>query len=207
MTAAFLNRRGILAVSGAILLSVAVPLNADADSAAVMPIHQLVQGLLQIMKAGHATPFSKRFDTLAPVIDQTFDLTTILKTSVGSSWDTLPRDQQSLLFTAFRRYTIASYVNAFDENNEHFVINPDTRISGNDQVVRMRIVLDSGEEHELDHVMRLGPEGWRVVDILADGIISRVAVQRSDFRQLMRHGGAPALAKSLETKSVDLASD
>jgi phospholipid transport system substrate-binding protein len=42
------------------------------------------------------------------------------------------------------------------------------------------------------------------VDVLADGAISRVAVQRSDFRQLIKQGGAAALAKSLESKSVDL---
>jgi phospholipid transport system substrate-binding protein len=139
------------------------------------------------------------------VIDQTFDLTTILKTSVGAAWDTLPHDQQATLLMAFRRYTVASYVSGFDENNQRFVVNPETRIAGNEQVVRTQIVLlASGEEHELDHVMRQGPAGWRVVDILVDGAISRVAVQRSDFRQLMKQGGAPALARSLETKSADL---
>ena len=186
-------------------LLIAVRDQAEADSAALGPIRQLVDGLMRVMKAGRGTPFAERFDLLAPVIDQTFDLTTILKTSVGSAWDTLSHDQQASLSAAFRRYTIASYVNAFDENDQHFVINPDTRISGNDQVVRMRVVQGSGEPQELDHVMRHDPSGWRVVDILADGVISRVAVQRSDFRQLMRHGGAPALARSLETKSADLA--
>jgi phospholipid transport system substrate-binding protein len=202
MTAALLRRRGVLAMTGALL--VAVPRHGDADSPAVAPIRQLVEGLLRIMKAGRATPFAQRFDMLAPVIDQTFDLATILKTSVGPSWDTLSQDQQGALSAAFRRYTVASYVNAFDADDEHFVVDPDTRIAGSDQIVRMRIVHGSGAEDELDHVMRQGAAGWRVVDILADGVISRVAVQRSDFRQLMRHGGASALSRSLETKSADL---
>ncbi len=156
------------------------------------------------MKAGRATPFSQRFDMLAPVIDQIFDLSTILKASVGATWDTLPHDQQATLLKAFRRYTVASYVNGFDENNEHFIINPEPRIDGDEQIVRIQIILDSGGEHKLDHVMQRGPTGWRVVDILADGVISRVAVQRSDFRQLMRQGGALALAQSLEAKSTNL---
>ena len=141
---------------------------------------------------------------LAPVIDQTIDLTTILKASVGPAWDNLPPDQQATLLKAFRRYTIASYVNGFDENNQRFVINPDARASGNDQVVRTQLIMDSGDVHDLDHVMHQGPTGWRVVDILVDGAISRVAVQRSDFRQLIRRGGAPALAQSLDTKSAGL---
>ncbi len=52
--------------------------------------------------------------------------------------------------------------------------------------------------------MREGGAGWRVVDVLADGSISRVAVQRSDFRRLLTRGGAQALAKSLRTKSASL---
>jgi phospholipid transport system substrate-binding protein len=204
MTEPLLSRRSILAMTAAVLVCVAVPPPACADSTAIAPIHQLTDGLVRVMKAGRATPFSQRFDMLAPVIDQTFDLTTILKASIGATWDKLPHDQQAILQRAFRRYTVASYVNGFDENNEHFVVNPEPRVDGDEQIVRMRIIPDTGEEHKLDHVMQRGPAGWRVVDILADGAISRVAVQRSDFRQLMRQGGASALAHSLETKSADL---
>jgi phospholipid transport system substrate-binding protein len=191
-------------MAAAVVAYIAIRPHARADSTVVAPIHQLTDGLVQIMKAGRATPFSQRFDMLAPVIDRTFDLTAILKASVGATWDALPHDQQATLLKAFRRYTVASYVNGFDDDNEHFVINPEPRIDGDEQIVRIRIISGSGEEHKLDHVMQRGPAGWRVVDIWADGAISRVAVQRSDFRQLMRQGGASALAQSLETKSADL---
>jgi phospholipid transport system substrate-binding protein len=193
-------------MAAAVLLPVTAPSSARADSAAVAPVHQLIDGLTRVMKAGRATPFAQRFDMLAPVIDQTLDLSTILKASVGATWDNLPPDQQATLLKAFRRYTVASYVNGFDEDDEHFVVNPEPRVSGDEEVVRTRIVLDTGEEHRLDHVVRKGPAGWRIVDVLADGAISRVAVQRSDFRQLIRQGGAAELAKSLESKSADLAS-
>ena len=42
------------------------------------------------------------------------------------------------------------------------------------------------------------------VDVLADGSISRVAVQRSDFRRLLSSGGATALIESLNRKISDL---
>jgi phospholipid transport system substrate-binding protein len=204
MTAPLFCRRITLVMAAAALLPVTAPSPARADSAAVAPVHQLIDGLTRVMKAGRATPFAQRFDMLAPVIDQTLDLSTILKASVGATWDKLPPDQQATLLKAFRRYTVASYVNGFDENDEHFVVNPEPRVSGDEQVVRTRIVLDTGEEHRLDHVVRHGPAGWRIVDVLADGAISRVAVQRSDFRLLIRQGGAAELAKSLESKSADL---
>ena len=106
---------------------------------------------------------------------------------------------------AFRRYTVASYVNSFDEfNGQRFEIIPETRSVGNEQVVQTRVIPKTGDSHELDYVMRQGAGGWRVVDVLADGSISRVAVQRSDFRRLLARGGAQALADSLRAKSTDL---
>jgi phospholipid transport system substrate-binding protein len=205
MTAPELCRRSILVLAAVALATGTAPAFAAADNAAVAPVRQLVDGLTRVMKAGRAVPFERRFDMLAPVIDQTIDLSTILKASVGASWDNLPPDQQATLMKSFRRYTVASYINGFDADDEHFDISPEPRVSGDEQVVRIRIVQDNGEEHRLDHVMRRGPAGWRIVDVLADGAISRVAVQRSDFRQLMRQGGAAALAKSLDSKSADLA--
>jgi phospholipid transport system substrate-binding protein len=52
----------------------------------------------------------------------------------------------------------------------------------------------------LDYVMRAEDAGWKAVDILLDGSISRVAVQRSDFRSLLRPGDASALIESLQRK-------
>jgi phospholipid transport system substrate-binding protein len=199
------RRRGLVAVSAALVIGTALPVRAADDEAVIAPIQQLVDGLLTVMKAGNATPFGQRFDMLAPVIDRTFDLNAILQESVGASWAALPPDQQSMLAQAFRRYTVASYVNNFDQfDGLRFQITPTTRAVGNEQVVQTRLIPRSGDTHELDYVMREGGSGWRAVDVLADGSISRVAVQRSDFRRLLARGGAQALVDSLLTKSADL---
>ena len=52
--------------------------------------------------------------------------------------------------------------------------------------------------------MRKTGSGWKAVDVLADGSISRVAVQRSDFGSLLTRGGAPALETSLQQKTQTL---
>lgn len=200
------SRRMILTLTMAVLGPAVLPPCATADEAVLTPAHQLIDGLLRVMQAGHNTPFSQRFSMLAPVIDQTFDLTTILNLSVGATWQSMPPDQQAILLKAFRRYTVSSYVNSFDNySGQRFLVNPETRTVGNEQVVQTQIIPVAGEGHELDYVMREGPAGWRIVDVLADGAISRVAVQRSDFRQLIRQGGASALAQNLEAKSANLA--
>jgi phospholipid transport system substrate-binding protein len=200
-----LHRRGFVAATALLFLGAALAARAADESSPVAPIQQLIDGLVRIMKAGPTTPFQQRFATLGPVIDKTFDLPAILQESVGPTWPSLPADQRAMLLDAFRRYTVASYVNSFDDfNGQKFTINPETRAVGSDQIVETKVIPKNGDSHELDYVMRQGADSWRVVDVLADGSISRVAVQRSDFRRILNRGGAQALADSLRTKSADL---
>jgi phospholipid transport system substrate-binding protein len=89
----------------------------------------------------------------------------------------------------------ASYAANFDGcTGQTFQIAPAVRNIGNaGLIVQTRIVPTDGSTMQLDDVMRNGPAGWKVVDVLADGSISRVAVQRSDFRHLLTSGGVAAL--------------
>jgi phospholipid transport system substrate-binding protein len=206
MSFALVGRRhwllGPLALAGEMRL---VP-QAIADPAAVTPIRMLCDALIGIMRAGRTTPFTQRFTMLAPVLERAFDLAAILQLSVGPSWSSLSPDQQATLATAFRRYTIANYVNNFDNyNGQRFEVQPDTRgLPNGEQVAQTRIIAASGESHQLDYVMRQAAGAWKAVDVLADGSISRVAVQRSDFRRLVLRGGARALIESLNQKTADL---
>lgn len=206
MTRHAIHRRSVLGAALLLAGGAPLPARAAADPAILAPIQALVSALLDIMRAGRLTPFAQRFDMLAPVIDKVFDLQTILEELVGPTWQSLPVDQQAALEVAFRRYTVASYVNSFDTfKGQKFQVLPDTRPVGNgEQVVQTKITPVAGDSHELDYVMRLVPAGWRVVDVLADGAISRVAVQRSDFRRLLVRGGAPALLAQLQQKVTDL---
>jgi phospholipid transport system substrate-binding protein len=194
--------REVLISSGAMLAW----RGAIADPAAVTPIRALCDSLLGMLRAGHTTPFAQRFATLAPVIERTFDLPAILQLSVGPSWASLAADQQTTLMTAFRRYTTANYVNSFDNyTGQRFEVAADTKALPNgEQLVQTRIIPASGDSHALDYVMRHEGSAWKAVDVLADGSISRVAVQRSDFRRLVSRGGAQALIESLNQKTTDL---
>lgn len=112
----------------------------------------------------------------------------------------------SRLLEAFRRYTVASYVANFDSfAGQSFTVSPDTRNFDNGRVVvQSRVVPVSGDAIELDYVMQQTTSGWKVVDVLAAGSISRVAVQRSDFRRVLSNGGGDALVASLQRKITDL---
>ena len=178
-------------------------LAADADAAA--PITALNRGLLAGMRAGKATPFPQRYSALAPLVEGAFDISGILQASVGPRWSSLPPAQQGQLLDVFRRFTVASYVANFDSfNGEKLEVLPISRNVGADQVVATQIVPSSGAPTRIDYVMRRTPAGWRAEDVLLNGSISRVAVQRSDFRSLLGSGDAGPLIQSLQRKTADL---
>ncbi len=207
---AMLGRRDLLSFAATALVAAtpwrpAAALVTD-DAGAIAPVQQLDAALLAAMKAGRSTPFTQRFAALAPVIDRTFDLTAVLAASVGLGWSAMPSDQQARLLATFRRYTVASYTASFDSySGQTFQVSPAVRGVGNNAVVvATKLIPADGSATRLDYVMRNGQAGWQVVDVLADGSISRVAVQRSDFRHLLVDGGAPALTVALQQKVATL---
>jgi phospholipid transport system substrate-binding protein len=182
------------------------PAGAETTADASSMVEQFDAALLSVMKAGASTSFDARYRTLEPVVARVFNLDVVLAASIGLSWPSMPDLQKAELATAFRRYTVSSYVSNFNSyNGQSFQILPSLRAVGNDEVVvQTRLLRPTDSPLRLDYVMRRGPSGWQAVDVLTDGSISRVAVQRSDFRQLLASGGVPALAAGLGRKVANL---
>ncbi|HUA77206.1 MAG TPA: ABC transporter substrate-binding protein, partial [Acetobacteraceae bacterium] len=179
----------------------------DASFAAVSaPVAALDAGLLAVMKAGSsATPFPRRYAMLEPVISQSFNLPHILQFAVGFDWPSLNASQRQDLLAVFREYTVASYVSNFTSyDGQQFHILPGLRAVGAEQVISTQIVPRSGAPHRIDYVLQQNGASWQIVDVLLDGTISQVAVQRSDFGSLLSSGGAPSLIAGLKKKVMSL---
>ena len=202
-------RRNLVGIGAALCLT---PMTVFAQSQPgtahdpVQPIADLNAGLLEVMRAGKSTPFGQRVTILTPIVLRAFDLPSILQNSVGPArWSTLPDAEKTALMDVFTRFTTDSYVANFNSfGGEQFVIAPEMRHVGRDVVVQTKIVPTSGDPTKMDYVMRESDNGWRAVDILLDGSISRVAVTRSDFRSLLAQGGAGHLIESLRGKVAGL---
>ena len=189
-----------------LLAGLALPVAARAaDADAVAPITALNQALLAAMRTGTSAPFPQRYAALAPVVERAFDIPATLQAAIGPRWASLPQQQQAQLLDVFRKFTVARYVDNFDGfNGERLEVLPDSRSVGADQVVATQIVPAGGEAVRIDYLMRRGPSGWRAVDVLLNGSISQVAVQRSDFRSLVSAGDAGPLILSLQRKVAEL---
>jgi phospholipid transport system substrate-binding protein len=188
---------------------------ASSASAAIQPIADFDAALLTVMKAGQTAPFPQRYQMLTPSVDRVFDLERILRVSVGSYWSALPPAQQAKLEEVFRSFIVATYVSSFRTyHGDTISVSPTTRAIGADQVVTSTFQRASADPLRIDYVMGIstgqnsgqGASAWRVQDILLDGTISRVAVQRSDFASLLSQGDASRLIASL-TQKISVLSD
>ncbi|MGI4976750.1 MAG: ABC transporter substrate-binding protein [Janthinobacterium lividum] len=193
------------AACAALLALLALAPAARAQDSVSAPIEALDGALITAARNGKQA-FADRYNALAPVVERALDLPAILQTSVGPHWTDLPAEQQQQLLSVFRTFTVASYVANFNKfNGEQINLLPETRTVGQEQVVETQIVPGGGKPIRIDYVMRQGEDGWQAVDVLLEGSISRVAVQRSDFRALLGTGGnADALIASLQKKVADL---
>ena len=204
MSAYHLGRRRLLALAAALTTSQAGGASAQDANAVIAPIQQFYSVLLTIMRAGRTTPFTQRFDTLAPALEQTLNLPVILQTAVGFAWSAVPAAQRSQLLTVFRQYTTATWVSNFDSySGQKLEVFPNLRSVGQSQVVHTEIVKPTGGSSVIDYVMRPASGGWKATDVLLDGTISQVAVLRSDFTSLLLRG-PNALVESLKQKTTDL---
>jgi phospholipid transport system substrate-binding protein len=194
------TRRQLLA------LALFAPVAAIAETSPSAPVEALDQGILALMRAAHTSGFAQRAQMFTPVAQAAFDLPRIVRDSVGPRFASFAPAVQAELLDVFTQFTVASYVANFNGyNGERFDILPELRHAGSDEVVQTHLVQAGGEPVKLDYVVHHDDDGWKIVDVLLNGSISRVAVQRSDFRALLSGGDAGPLIASLRSKGTRLA--
>src|SRR5271157_4726 len=77
-------------------------------------VQGLYDTLLSTMKNGRTLGQSGRFTQLEPVIRRTFDIPSMARLSVGSSWAALTETQRQQVTESFGRYISAIYADRFD---------------------------------------------------------------------------------------------
>ena len=189
-----------------LVLTLLAPVAALAQTPPTAPVTALDEGILAVMRAAHTTTLAQRVQMFTPIAQSAFDLPRILRESVGPRFASFAPSVQADLLDVFIQFTVASYVANFDDySGERFELLPETRPVGSDVVVQTRLVPAKGDPVKLDYVVHRDNDDWKIIDVLLDGSISRVAVQRSDFRSLLSNGDAGPLIASLRGKVARLA--
>ncbi len=174
-----------------------------AASAASVPVSTLDSALIASMKSAAAgRGFQARYQALAPVVKQAYNMPEVTKNSVGFLWSTLPADQQSQLVELLTQFTIASYVSEFNGfSGQTINVLPDDKSLGEKKIVATKLNSPgNGSGVEIDYVVADDGNGWKIDDVLLNGTISQVAVHESDFAALVKSGDASQLIAALKAK-------
>ena len=199
MSQPHLTRRAFTVLAAALA---ATPAFAQAADPAAQQIDKLHAALIDVLKRGKALGTKGRYEALQPVIERTFDLPAMTRFAVGTSWSTLPADQQAAVVKAFTHMTVATYAHNFDNyGGEKFQVDKvDTR--GPDKLVHTQLV-GSGSPTKLDYRMR-DNGGWKVIDVYYNSAVSSLMGQRSEYSSTLASGSAAALVKKLNAKADEL---
>jgi phospholipid transport system substrate-binding protein len=203
-----ISRRTLMALAG---LTALPRLDARADpapDAAVGIVRSFYAVLLATMKEGKGLGFGGRRDKLSPAIRQTFDFSLMTRLTVGPPWSTLTPEQQKQLLDAFSAFSVATYANRFDDySGERFdVDDTPTSLPNGDLIVKSQLVPETGDDVELDYLMRYTGQAWHVIDVYLSGTVSELAVRRSEFSSVLRRDGPSALVNLLHQKVAELSS-
>ena len=136
-----------------------------------------------------------------------FNFQRMTRLAVGKHWRTATPEQRKMLETEFRNLLVRTYTKAFtvyrDQNVE---IKPLKMAEGATEVtVKTVIVKPGGQPVPVDYDMEKTADGWKVYDLLVEGV-SLVTSYRGTFSDQIQQGGIDGLIKTLVEKNQAAAS-
>jgi phospholipid transport system substrate-binding protein len=164
-------------------------------------VQSLYDALLSTMKNGRTLGQSGRFTQLEPVIRRTFDIPSMARLSVGSSWASLPEAQRQQVTESFVRYISAIYADRFDSYAGQKLQVTGEQPAAAGVMVRSQIVKTNGELVKVDYMMHRNGNSWLISDIYLDGAISEVATRHSEFAAILKSRGIDGLIAALNRKA------
>jgi phospholipid transport system substrate-binding protein len=186
--------------AGLALSTLSYPVHAAPSSGGDI-VQGLYDALLSTMKNGRILGQSGRFTQLAPVIRSTFDIASMARLSVGSSWAGLSEAQRLQVSESFGRYISAIYADRFDSYDGQKLEVTGEQPAPSGVMVKSQIIKANGEPVKVDYMMRRNGESWLISDIYLDGAISEVATRRSEFATILKNEGIDGLIAALNRKA------
>ena len=193
-------RKAVAFAAGLALSTLSYPVHA-APAGGGDTVQGLYDALLSTMKNGRILGQSGRFTQLAPVIRRTFDIASMVRLSVGSSWAGLSEAQRQQVSESFGRYISAIYADRFDSYDGQKLEVTGEQPAPSGVMVKSQIIKANGEPVKVDYMMRRNGESWLISDIYLDGAISEVATRRSEFATILKNDGIDGLIAALNRKA------
>jgi phospholipid transport system substrate-binding protein len=181
-------------ILGVARLSGAAPVD---DSAAML--RSSVDEILSIAYSGRANESLPA--RVRPSIEKSFALDLVTRQAMGPGWRQFSAAEQKRITDLFSELLIRTYsVRVVGTSRPKISYGTPVNLATDRREIPTRVITSTSNE-PIAVVYRLIklPAGWRIYDVLIEGV-SFVANYRAQFEEIVQKGGAAAVIRALETK-------
>ena len=132
-----------------------------------------------------------------------FNFARMTQLAVGRNWRDANDAQKKSLTDEFRRLLVRTYSTSLSQyRNQTIEVKP-LKIAAADTevVVKTQVIQPGGQPIPIDYSLENGSNGWKVYDVLIDGV-SLVTNYRSSFNTEIQKNGIDGLVKSLVERNA-----
>ncbi len=170
-------------------------------------VKSTAQHVIVLLKQAQGHDHQQRKEILETV-EPDFDFTHMTRLAVGRYWRQATPQQQAALTQQCRALLVNTYANSLSRyRNQTIQYKPLRLEPGADYAtVRTLVVESGGQPIPIDYHMQKMPDGWKVYDVVVDGV-SLVINYRSSFADEIQRSGIAGLIGVLQRKNAALAAD
>ena len=191
----------IIAASAASLAFCTSPTRSVAADGPTTVVQETADAVVNVLADKSLSADQKRAQ-IETIATAHFDFATVARLTLARNWKQLTPAQQAQFVEEFRKHLSVTYGKRVEEyDNEKAVIIGDRRESGDDWIVKTRIIRPHAAEILADYRLRKVNDKWMVIDVIVEGV-SLVANFRSQFQDIVSKDGPAKLIDLLHEKNV-----
>lgn len=158
--------------------------------------------LIDAMQHGKTQACEQRIAHLAPVIRSTFEVPELARLVLRRHWANLSAEQRKQFTDALEQLIITTYASQFnDYAGETFGALVQQELPAGRRKVHTTLNHPPDAPVNFDYVLQPAHEGWRVVNVLADGI-SDLALRSAQYDSVIKNQGFDKLVAGLQAQTA-----
>ena len=200
--------RRLLLICIAAFLAGPISVNAEAqggaEGASTFVSAFAQRGIVEVLEAD--IPGEERSVRFRKLFNEFFDIPSIARFAVGRYWRTAQTTEQERLFAAFEDVIVGTWSRRFSEyDGQTLDVQSAVPDGKNGALVESTIVGKSIDPFAVAWRLRHRSEGWKVVDVIVEGVSMALTYRQEYATIISQRGGVPGLVKELETQAATLA--
>jgi phospholipid transport system substrate-binding protein len=132
-----------------------------------------------------------------------FDFVRMTRLAVGRSWSQASDEQKAALTREFQTLLVRTYSTSLSQYRDQTIDVKPARLAAGDKETVVKTVVNQGAGAPtipIDYGMERTDKGWKVYDVVVDGV-SLVTTYRGSFNDQIQKGGVDGLVKTLADRN------